>query len=283
MAPPQYADLGKAAKDLFDKGYNYGFAKVELKTKAASGMELTTKGSSANDTGKISGVLETRYSRPKYGLTMTEKWTTDNQLSTEVGIQDQIATGLRTTLCTSFSPNTGKKSGALKNCYLNDHVTANLDTDFELSGPMLQGAAVLGYDNWVAGYNFGFDTAKSSLTKNNLAIGYSNNDVQTLIKVNDGSEFTGSLYQKVNADLSIACSIAWRAGENNTNFAVASKLNLNGGESSISTKLGNNGMIGCSYSHALKPGVKITLSSLVDGKNLNNGGHKMGVGLEFQV
>jgi len=280
MAPPQYADLGKAAKDLFDKGYNYGFAKVDLKTKTDSGMEFTTKGSSANDTGKISGVLETKYSRPKYGLTMTEKWTTDNNLTTEVAIQDQIASGLKTTLCTSFAPNTGKKSGALKLAHACDYVTANLDTDFEFSGPNLQGAAVFGYEGWIAGYNFGFDTAKKSLTKNNLAIGYNNNDIQTLIRVNDGNEFTGSLYQKVNDDLSIAVQLAWTAGQNNTNFAVASKYNLSG-ESSISTKFGNNGMIGCSYSHALKPGVKVTLSSLVDGKNLNEGGHKMGIGLEF--
>jgi len=281
MAPPQYADLGKAAKDLFDKGYNYGFAKVDLKTTTASGMEFTTKGTSSNDTGKITGVLETKYTRPKYGLTLTEKWTTDNNLTTEVAIKDQIATGLKTTLCTSFQPNSGKKSGALKTAYASDHITANLDTDFELSGPMLQGAAVAGYEGWVAGYNFAFDTSKSALTKNNLAIGFNNADVQTLIKVNDGTDFIGSLYQKVNSDLAIAVQLAWTKGENSTNFAVASKYALSS-DASLSTKLSNNGMVGCSYSHALTPGVKVTLSSLVDGKNLNNGGnHKMGIGLEF--
>nr|P82945.1 RecName: Full=Voltage-dependent anion-selective channel protein; Short=VDAC; AltName: Full=Outer mitochondrial membrane protein porin [Doryteuthis pealeii] len=26
--PPVYADLGKGARDLFSKGYNYGFSKL---------------------------------------------------------------------------------------------------------------------------------------------------------------------------------------------------------------------------------------------------------------
>ena len=69
--------------------------------------EFTTKGSSSNDTGKIGGSLETKYKQPKHGLTFTEKWTTDNNLSTEVAIEDQIATGLKLSVCTSFSPNSG--------------------------------------------------------------------------------------------------------------------------------------------------------------------------------
>jgi len=69
--------------------------------------EFTTKGSSCNDTGKITGSLEAKYKQANHGLTFQEKWTTDNNLSTEVSIEDQIATGLKFTLCTAFSPNTG--------------------------------------------------------------------------------------------------------------------------------------------------------------------------------
>lgn len=31
------------------------------------------------------------------------------------------------------------------------------------------------------------------------------------------------------------------------------------------------------------PGVKLTLSGLVDGKNINAGGHKLGLGLELEA
>lgn len=91
MAPPTYGDLGKAAKDIFSKGYSkwlfnihvpqqlnlnsvknalllslidvisdYGEWKLEAKTKTDSGVEFTTSGSHS-DKGIISGSLETKY------------------------------------------------------------------------------------------------------------------------------------------------------------------------------------------------------------------------------
>lgn len=41
------------------------------------------------------------------GLSFKEKWNTDNTLATEVTIEDQIAQGVKLTLDTSFSPQTG--------------------------------------------------------------------------------------------------------------------------------------------------------------------------------
>uniref|UniRef100_A0A3Q3XHD9 Uncharacterized protein n=1 Tax=Mola mola TaxID=94237 RepID=A0A3Q3XHD9_MOLML len=35
--PPSYSDLGRAAKDIFSKGYGFGVVKLELKTKSESG------------------------------------------------------------------------------------------------------------------------------------------------------------------------------------------------------------------------------------------------------
>ena len=41
------------------------------------------------------------------GLTLTEKWNTDNILNTEVSVEDQIAKGLKLAFDTSFAPHTG--------------------------------------------------------------------------------------------------------------------------------------------------------------------------------
>lgn len=41
--------------------------------------------------------------------------------------------------------------------------------------------------------------------------------------------------------------------------------------------------IGCNRSLHLSSGVKLTLSALVDGKNINAGGHKLGLGLELEA
>lgn len=43
---------------------------------------------------------------------------------------------------------------------------------------------------------------------------------------NDGTEFSGSVYQKVNSNLETAVTLAWTAGSNNTRFGVGAKYQL---------------------------------------------------------
>ena len=107
MSPPPYSDLGKKAKDVFNKGYHFGLIKLDVKTKSASGVEFSTGGSSNQESGKVSGSLETKYKVKDYGLTFTEKWTTDNTLSTEFAVQDQFVPGLKLSSCLNFAPQTG--------------------------------------------------------------------------------------------------------------------------------------------------------------------------------
>lgn len=43
---------------------------------------------------------------------------------------------------------------------------------------------------------------------------------------NDGSEFGGSIYQKVSDNLETAVNLAWTAGNNSTRFGIAAKYQL---------------------------------------------------------
>ncbi len=43
---------------------------------------------------------------------------------------------------------------------------------------------------------------------------------------NDGSEFGGSIYQKVSDKLETAVNLAWTAGNNTTRFGIAAKYQL---------------------------------------------------------
>lgn len=43
---------------------------------------------------------------------------------------------------------------------------------------------------------------------------------------NDGSEFGGSIYQKVNDQLETAVNLAWTAGSNGTRFGIGAKYQL---------------------------------------------------------
>lgn len=44
---------------------------------------------------------------------------------------------------------------------------------------------------------------------------------------NDGTEFGGSIYQKVNNKVETSINLAWTAGSNNTRFGIAAKYQMN--------------------------------------------------------
>ncbi|XP_071808385.1 non-selective voltage-gated ion channel VDAC2-like [Asterias amurensis] len=279
--PPVYADLGKSARDIFGKGYGFGFVKLDAKTTTQSGVDFNVVGTSNNDTGKVDGSLETKYSWKDYGLSFKEKWNTDNTLATEVTIENQIAQGLKVSFDTSFSPQTGKKNGRIKTCYKRDYVNLNADVDFDFAGPTIHGAAVVGYEGWLAGYQMSFDTSKSKLTKSNFALGFKTGDFQLHTAINEGTDFSGAIYQKVNSKLESAINVGWTSGTNATRFAVGAKYTLDE-DSSLRAKVSNTSQVGIGFTHTLRAGVKVTLSTLIDGKSLNQGGHKLGLGLELE-
>ncbi|XP_013772782.2 voltage-dependent anion-selective channel protein 2-like [Limulus polyphemus] len=216
------------------------------------------------------------------GLTLKEKWNTDNTLATEAVLEDQLVKGLKLSLDTTFSPQTGKKSGTMKGAYKMDHLHFNTDMDLSLSGPVVHSAAVLHYQGWLAGAQLSFDTAKSKLTKSNFAVGYSANDFVLHTNVNDGQEFGGSVYQKVNDKLETAVQLAWNAGSNVTTIGMGCVYKMDS-NTSLRAKINNSSQIGLGFTHRLRDGVQLTLSSLVDGKNFNQGGHKLGLGLDLEA
>ncbi|XP_052600046.1 LOW QUALITY PROTEIN: voltage-dependent anion-selective channel protein 2-like [Peromyscus californicus insignis] len=253
--PSSYADLDKAARDIFNKGFGFGLVKLDVKMKSCSGVEFSTSGSSNTDTGEVSGTLETKYKRfgYEYGLTFTEKRNTNNTLGTEIATEDQICQGLKLAFDTTFSPNTGKKSGKIKSAYKRECINLGRDVDFDLAGPEIHGSAIFGYEGWLAGCQMTFDSAKSKLTRSNLAVGCRTGDFQLHANVNKGTEFGGSMYQKLDPTVS------------------------------ISAKINNSSLIGVGCTQTLQPGGKLTLSALVDGKSFNAGGHKLRIALELEA
>ena len=67
---------------------------------------------------------------------------------------------------------------------------------------------MLAFEGWLAGYQMSFDTAKSKLSQNNFAMGYKAADFQLHTRVNDGTEFGGSIYQKVNEKIEMLINLA---------------------------------------------------------------------------
>jgi voltage-dependent anion channel protein 2 len=282
MAPPSYSDLGKQARDVFSKGYHFGLWKLDCKTKTDTGVEFSTTGHSNQDTGKVFGSLETKYKVPEYGLTFSEKWNTDNTLSTEVAHTDKLLKGLKLTFEGSFAPQSGNKNGKVKAAYGHDLVQVNSDVNLDLAGPIINASAVVGWEGWLAGYQTAFDTQKTKLVTNNFAIGYTNKDIAVHTNVNDGQEFNGSIFHKVNSILACGVQLSWTSGSNATKFGIGAQYNLDK-DASVRAKVNNASQIGLGYQQRLRDGITLTLSTLVDGKNFNAGGHKVGVALELEA
>lgn len=281
MAPPCFADLGKQARDIFSKNYHIGVVKLECKTKTSTGVNFTVSGTSNNDTGKVNAFLETKYLVKDYGITIKEKWNTDNVLATQVSIEDQFLKGLKATLDTSFAPQSGKKAGTLQTAFKNEHVHLNGDIDLDVAAPQLHGAGVIKYQNWLIGAKLSHDLGKNQLTKTNVGVGYALGDFVFHSSVTDGHEFGGCMYQKVNDKLESGMTLSWTAGTNETRFGLGCTYKVDD-DTSFRAKVNNSSQIGLAFTHRLKQGIQLTLSTLIDGKNFNQGGHKIGLGLELE-
>jgi hypothetical protein len=283
--PPSYSDLGKSARDLLTKGYNYGLYKVEAKTKTSQGFELTTTCSSNHESKKFAGCLDTKYKWKDYGLTFVEKWNTDNLFASEITIEDQLINGLKLSFDTQLVPHTGKKSGKIKSEFQRPYVHTNLDVDFDFAGPMIHAAAVLGYKGWLAGYQMSVDTsktAKSLLSQSNFAVGYSAGDITLHTAVVDGTEYQGSVHHKVSNRLETGVLLNWTAGSSDTRFSIGAKYSPDC-KATLRARLNNASQIALSYQQKLRKGVTMTLSTQLEGKNLAQGGHKFGFGLDFEA
>lgn len=284
MSPPPYPDLGKNARDIFSKGYHFGLIKLDVKTKSNSGVDFNTSGSSNQENGKVFGSLETKYKVKDYGLTFAEKWSTDNTLGTEVTMQDQLLQGLKMGAEFNFAPQSGNKAGKLKSAFQNENMALNADLSFADSNtkPIINASAVLGYQGWLAGYQAAYDTDGKKLTKNNFALGFSTGDFILHTNVDDGQEFGGSIYQRISPRLETGISLAWQSGNNTTKFGVGCKYDLDK-DAAVRAKVNNSSQIGLGYQQRLRDGIVLTLSALIDGKNFNSGGHKVGLALELEA
>ena len=66
---------------------------------------------------------------PEYGVTITEKWNTENVLGTVLEINDKFARGLKVTLDSSYTPHNAKRDAVVKTEWANDlfKINANLN------------------------------------------------------------------------------------------------------------------------------------------------------------
>ena len=70
---------------------------------------------------------------------------------------------------------------------------------------------------------------------------------------NEGTDFSGAIYQKVNSKLESAINVGWTSGTNATRFAVGAKYTLDE-DSSLRAKVSNTSQVGIGFTHTLRAG-----------------------------
>ena len=279
MAPPSYADIGKQARDVFGKGYHFGLVKLEVKSKTSSGVEFTAGGNTTTDGGKVAGSLETKYKMKEHGLSLTEKWATDNSLNTTVDYE-KLMPGLKLTLDSSFKPDTGDKAGKFKAEYKHEKFLFNTDLGLAAS-PVVNMSTSVGHGAYSLGYQTAFDSGKSALTKHNLALAYNGGDMILHATANDKKQFGGGVYLKNSPKLETGITLSAGGGDASS-FALGVKFAL-APDATLRAKVNNSSQIGLSYQQKLRDGITMTLSTNLDGTKLNEPGHKLGLCLEMEA
>ncbi|VDL79557.1 unnamed protein product [Nippostrongylus brasiliensis] len=280
MAPPTFADLGKSAKDLFNKGYTHGFLKVDATTRAGDNKEVEFKTSAAHNlgSGKLGGNLDVKYKIPAYGLTLTEKWNTENQLGTTIEVNEQFGRGLKLTFESVYAPHAGKRTGKLKADWsLN---TARITADCSLTAsPVINAAGVFSREGWLFGAAATFDTSTNKVASTSLAFGHQHGSYTLHSFVVNSTDFGASLYHKVASNVELGTMLGWKVGGSGADFAIATKYSPTK-DLTLRGKINNSSQVAVALTHSLSPDLKMTLSSQF---NLSsNEAHKFGMGLEYE-
>jgi len=279
--PGQYKDLGKAANDLFNKNYEHGKYSVEVKSKGDCGFEFTTKGHQDNITKALSSSFEHKMKLCKLGT-----------LKTNVKLNDKLAFDLENGSAVKDAKfnllfNMGvsgcpvPKVDALKVNYSCPNVNADLESNF---GNSIKLAAVADIPKipFLLGFNGAFDLSKTALVSKEIALNFSQGNVNCTWKSKLNNDLDVSIHNKISPSLALATAIKHNA-DNGTSIAIAGAAAGACG-SSNQFRICNKGRMGLSH---ITPtnlyGAKFTVSSEFDAFNLASGSHKLGWGLKFDL
>ncbi|WCJ42351.1 Mitochondrial outer membrane porin [Euphorbia peplus] len=256
-SPAPFSDIGKRAKDLLTKDYNFD-QKFTFSMMRATGMGLVATGLKKDQI--FIGDINTLY---KSGNTVVEvKVDTYSNLSAKVTVDDVLPS---TKAVFSFKiPD--HKSGKMDLKYLHHH--AAIDSSIGLNPtPQLELSAAIGSDELFLGGEVGFDTASASFTKYIAGIGLNKSDLSAaLLLVDKGQTLKASYHHAINPCHSVAAEMTHRLSTSDNSFTIGSShavdpLTL------VKTRFSDNGKVGMLCQYEWRPKSLVILSGEYDSKD----------------
>jgi voltage-dependent anion channel protein 2 len=277
MAPPKFSDISKAVTDLFADDFGFGATKLILKSKAQNGVNFKVEGVRA-DSGLVSGFLETKFNHAS-GLSVKEKWTTKNDVTTELSVENKFVEGSKLTAEAVFNPNSGLNGLKLKGDYAKDHINTNL----AVSGKgVVSTAGVFSFGSkYLVGASADYDTAKGAVTSTKFAVGYAESDVIVTSSITNGSDVEGTVFHTPNSAVQAGLKFTWSKASSDTGFELAGKYKLDK-DAFVKAKVDKALNLGLSYTQSLRAGVSLTLSANIKGSALHTDAHQLGLSLTLE-
>lgn len=274
--PVKYSDLGKDAKDLINKSFDFGVVKLEGKTKSKSGMGFTAKGTHDPDAGSIDGGLDLKWKAGSFDV--TNKWNTTNEIDTNIDL-GEVAKGISAEIDTSIAPDSGKMGLQISSAFAHEFIHSTHDVD--VTGKTLSGSVVAGYNGMLIGAKGSFDANTSTASCDSVSLAYHCEGVKIHSSMCEFTKFSGSVFHKVSDKIAATAAVAW-SDSSSPSLTVAGQYAIDN-DSSLKVKVDNAFGVGLSYLTKLRDGVQVTFSALVNAKDINAGGHKVGMSLNFEA
>ncbi|CAI6374035.1 unnamed protein product [Macrosiphum euphorbiae] len=132
------------------------------------------------------------------------------------------------------------------------------------------------------GFNVKYNTNNKSLQSKNLALSYIAKQFVFTTTVNDNKLFGGSVFKKLSDQLDFGLQVSWSSENNDSSLVVGTQYQLNN-DVKLRAKINNKSQLCLGTGIKIKDGVTLTLTSLLECRQFNQGGHKFGIGLEIAL
>ncbi|KAJ0970299.1 hypothetical protein J5N97_023176 [Dioscorea zingiberensis] len=257
--PAPFSDIGKKAKDLLTKDYNFD-QKFTFAMLGNAGLGLTATGVKKDEI--FNGDISTQYRSGK--TTVDVKVDTNSNVSTTVAF-NEIVPGAKTSFSFKIPD---QKSGKLDVQYLHAHAAVTSSIGLTPT-PLLEMSAAIGSKEISIGGEIGFDSASACITKYNTGIGYNKHDFSAaLILADKGETLKASYIHEVNPTnrATVAAELVHRFDTYENSFSIGSSHSLDP-MTLVKTRLSNSGQVAVLCQHEWRPKSLITLSAEYDSRS----------------
>ncbi|XP_050375261.1 mitochondrial outer membrane protein porin 4 [Argentina anserina] len=257
-SPAPFSDIGKKAKDLLTKDYNFD-QKFTLSVVGSSGLGLTANGLKKDQifVGDINTLYKSR------NTTVDVKVDTYSNVSTKITQTDILP---KTKVACSFKiPD--HKSGKLDVKYLHPH--AAIDSSIGLNpAPLLELSATIGSKDLSLGGEIGFDTASSLLTKYNAGISFNKPDYSAALLLTDKGQTLKATYIHAvdsTSGTTVAAELTHKFStlENSLTFGSSHSIDPH---TVVKTRFSDSGKTALLWQREWRPKSLITFSGEYDSK-----------------